>query len=90
MSSCLVFTTSDQPDLSTTTASLALQAALTAASNGERVVMVSASQWLELPPSCHLMPGLSSELMKLIKLIYPTNSKVSTVQTSLSSLPQDS
>ena len=66
-----------QSDLATTSASLALQSALTAASNGERVlVVVGGSKWSELPPPCHLMPGVSSELMKLIKLIYPSDSKV--------------
>ena len=72
---CLVYS---QSDLDTTNASLGLQSALTAASNGERVVLVvGGSQWTELPPLSHLMPRPSSELMKFIKLIYPSNSKAS-------------
>ena len=72
--SCLVFS---QSELAETSASLALQSALTAASNGERVVVVvGGDQWSELPSAGHLMPKLSSELMKLIKLVYPSNSKV--------------
>ena len=63
-------------------ASLVMQTSVTAASLGPgpgdcRVVVVKAGpQWAELPPSWHLMPPVTTTIMKAINFIYPRNSKV--------------
>ena len=59
-----------------------MQTSVTAASLGPgpgdcRVVVVKAGpQWAELPPSWHLMPPVTTTIMKAINFIYPRNSKV--------------
>ena len=63
-------------------ASLVMQTSVTAASLGPgpgdcRVLVVKAGpQWAELPPSWHLMPPVTTTIMKAINFIYPRNSKV--------------
>ena len=59
-----------------------MQTSVTAASLGPgpgdcRVLVVKAGpQWAELPPSWHLMPPVTTTIMKAINFIYPRNSKV--------------
>ena len=63
--------------------SLVMQSCVTAASShnpdtrgGGVLVVMAGESWSSLPPSWHLMPVLTPDIMKTIKFIYPANNKV--------------
>lgn len=54
--------------------SLVLQAAVTTAAQGQRVlVILGGERWAKLPPSWHQMPAAEPEIMERVSFFYPSN-----------------
>ena len=83
VSSCLVYTCHQDRHVDPRVTSLVMQSCVTAASShnpdtrgGGVLVVMAGESWSSLPPSWHLMPVLTPDIMKTIKFIYPQNIKV--------------
>ena len=80
VSSCLVYTC--HPQDARVCSSLVMQSCVTVASShdpdtkGGVLVIMAGESWTSLPPSWHLMPVMTPEIMKAINFIYPANIKV--------------
>jgi len=74
-----------------TCASLVLQAAVTSAARGHKVLIImGGDRWEKLPPSWHQMPEPDTEVMKRVSFLYPSSVQEIvkfTCEASVESLP---